>query len=89
MFEIVIKISTPEHDWRWTCNDTQCITDKGKRECCCHCPIFINEKKRDKEIENIKSRIENIFYQAKHQSNKDVEKKIIKIFDEKPIEEIK
>ena len=90
MFEIKILITTPEEpfEFKWDCSDTQCLTEKGKRDCCRHCPIFINEKNRSTEIGILEARIENLFYQSRCFPF-DVEKKILEIFDENPIKELK
>jgi len=91
MFEIRIWITTPdeEHGFtEWNCSDTECLTEKGKRNCCRHCPIFINENNRATEIGILKSRIDNIFYQAQvYPLN--VQKKISEIFKENPIEKLR
>jgi hypothetical protein len=93
MFEIKIQITTPgETDsnfFEWNCSDTRCFTEKGKRDCCCHCPILIAEKHRDIEIANVTERVENIFYQSQNTSSRDVETKIIEMLKEKPIRELR
>jgi len=100
MFEIKIWITTPEEDAKWLCNDTRCWAEKGKRDCCRHCPILINEKNRAKEMENLKERIENIFYQDKTLTHgkmtyddmytyRPIEEKISEIFKENPIEKLR
>jgi len=51
-------------------------------------PIFINENNRATEIGILKSRIDNIFYQAQvYPLN--VQKKISEIFKENPIEKLR
>ena len=98
MFEIKIEITTPEEPVEWDCNDTRCLTEKGKRDCCRHCPIMLLEKKHLQELENAKERVKNMLY-VEHNVDcgyllkipdiKPVMKQVDNIFDEKPIKELR
>jgi hypothetical protein len=102
MFEIEIKIDCPDGNNHLIgrCNDTRCLTEKGKRGFICeNCPITLMERKHNEELGNVRERVHNVIYMQRNivkgclREISDDEEKLLyrymnRIFDEKPIKSL-
>lgn len=97
MFEIEIKIGCPDGHLIGRCDDTRCLTEKGKRGFICeNCPVFLIERKHNEELGNARERVHNVIYVQKNvyqgvlrrisdEEEKELYASMNRIFDEKPI----